>query len=103
VLTAAALGAWPDPATAPRVIASLRRNTADHRQITEAVADAYVLGHLPEFTALRQAHARKIDLPTYPFEHRQYWYRDNRDHPNQQQNVVARTQAIRLLEDGRIE
>ncbi len=81
VLTAAALRAWPDPATAPRAIASLRRNTADHRQITEAVADAYVLGHLPDFGAFRRAHARKLDLPTYPFEHRQYWYRDNRDRP----------------------
>lgn len=103
VLTATALGAWPDPATAPRVITSLRRNTADHRQITEAVADAYVLGHLPDFGAFRQAHAQKLDLPTYPFEHRQYWYRDNREEPNQQQHVAARTQAIRLLEDGRIE
>ncbi|CRZ16896.1 type I polyketide synthase [Mycolicibacterium neworleansense] len=103
VLTAAALSAWPDPATAPRVITSLRRNTADHRQITEAVADAYVLGHLPEFDALRRAHARKLDLPTYPFEHRQYWYSDNREQPNQQQHVAARTQAVRLLEDGRLE
>ncbi|ART72979.1 polyketide synthase [Mycobacterium dioxanotrophicus] len=103
VLTAAALGAWPDPATTPRVIASLRRNTADHRQITEAVADAYVLGHVPTFAAFRQPDARKLDLPTYPFEHRQYWYRDNRDQPNQQQHVAARTQAVRLLEDGRIE
>ncbi|MUL82609.1 MULTISPECIES: type I polyketide synthase [unclassified Mycolicibacterium] len=103
VLTAAALGAWPDQATAPRVIASLRRNTADQRQITEAVADAYVLGHLPEFAAFRQAHARKLDLPTYPFEHRQYWYRDNREQPSQQQHVAARTQAVRLLEDGRID
>ncbi len=53
VLTAAALRAWPDPASAPRAIASLRRNTADQRQITEAVADAYVLGHLPDFGAFR--------------------------------------------------
>ena len=45
VLTAAALRAWPDPATAPRAIASLRRNGADHRQITEALANAYVVGH----------------------------------------------------------
>ena len=67
VLTAAALRAWPDPATAPRAIASLRRNTADHRQITEALADAYVLGHLPDFDAVRQGPARKLDLPTYPF------------------------------------
>ena len=105
VLTAAALGAWPDPATAPRVITSLRRNTADHRQLTEAVADAYVLGHLPDFGAFKQANARKLDLPTYPFERRQYWYRDNRQRPEQQQQHLGgpRTEAIRLLEDGRIE
>src|SRR5262249_1677549 len=71
----------------------------------EAVADAYVLGHLPEFAAFRQAHARKLDLPNYPFERREYWFRDNRDkdgHHAQLQHV-ARTQAVRLLEDGRIE
>ena len=104
VLTAAAMSAWPDPATAPRAITSLRRNTADHRQITEAVADAYVLGHLPDFGAFRQAHARKLDLPTYPFERREYWYRDNRELPNQRQRLGGpRTEAVRLLEDGRIE
>ena len=106
VLTAAALRAWPDPATAPRALASLRRNAADHRQITEAVADAYVLGHLPRFAAFAQPHARKLDLPTYPFERRQYWFRDNRSenstdtgHPP----VAARTQSVRLLEDGRLD
>lgn len=78
VLTAAALAAWPHAATAPRVIASLRPNTADQRQITEALADAYVSGHLPDFDALRQPNARKVDLPTYPFEHREYWFRDDR-------------------------
>ena len=101
VLTAAALRAWPDPATAPRAIASLRRNTADHRQITEALADAYVLGHLPDFGAVTGP-ARKLDLPTYPFQHRQYWFRDNRVRPNQQHNAAG-TEAVRLLEDGRIE
>ena len=89
VLTAAALRAWPDPATAPRAIASLRRNTADHRQITEAVADAYVLGHLPEFAAFRQAHARKLDLPTYPFEHRQYWYQRQSGGPEPDNSTSA--------------
>lgn len=104
VLTAAALSAWPDQATAPRVITSLRRNTADHRQITEAVADAYVLGHLPDFAAFRQASARKIDLPTYPFERRQYWFRDDRERPDRPQDVGGpRTETVRLLEDGRIE
>lgn len=109
VLTAAALRAWPDPATAPRAIASLRRNTADHRQITEAAADAYVLGHLPDFGAFRHGPARKLDLPTYPFEHRQYWFSDkrnadNRDATNQQQPASGpRTEAVRLLEDGKIQ
>src|SRR6478752_4827108 len=104
VLTAAALRAWPDSATAPRPLTSLRRNTADHRQITEAVADAYVLGHLPDFGALSRPDARKIDLPTYPFERREYWYSDNRETPNQQQHLGGpRTQAVRLLEDGRID
>ncbi|KUI22420.1 polyketide synthase [Mycobacterium sp. GA-1285] len=104
VLTATALGAWPNPSTAPRVIASLRENTADHRQITEAVADAYVSGHLLDFDALKQPRARKVDLPLYPFEHRDYWYRDNRERPNLRQNVEGpRTEAVRLLEDGRIE
>ncbi|OBA62317.1 polyketide synthase [Mycobacterium sp. 1100029.7] len=103
VLTAAALAAWPDRATAPRVITSLRRNTADHRQITEALADAYVLGHVPDFATFRQPHARKLDLPTYPFERRQYWFRDNQDNSNPQQLPSARTEAVRLLEDGRIE
>lgn len=103
VLTAAALRAWPDPATAPRAIASLRRNTADHRQITEALADAYALGHLPDFGTVIGP-ARKLDLPTYPFQHRQYWYKDERERPNQQQHTGgARTEAVRLLEDGRIE
>ncbi|MCV7103547.1 type I polyketide synthase [Mycobacterium palustre] len=102
VLTAAALRAWPDAATAPRAIASLRRNTADHRQISEALAEAYVLGHLPDFGAALGP-AQKLDLPTYPFQHRQYWFHDNRDRPNPQQDESARTEAVRLLEDGRIE
>ncbi len=102
ILTATALSAWPDPATAPRAITSLRRNTADHRQITEAVADAYVLGHLPDFAAFRQPHARKLDLPTYPFERRQYWFRDERSRPGTRQDTDGpATDADRLLEGGR--
>ena len=104
VLTAAALRAWPDPATAPRAIASLRRNGADHRQISEALANAYVAGHLPDFGALRQGPAHKVDLPTYPFQHRQYWFRDKRSgRPQPEPDRATRTEAVRLLEEGRIE
>ena len=109
VLTAAALRAWPDPATAPKAIASLRRNRADHRQIAEAVAETYAAGHLPDFAALLGGRAAKVDLPTYPFQHRRYWYRDG-DHPIQQPveqppsaDTATRTATVRLLEDGRIE
>ncbi|BDX34821.1 putative polyketide synthase [Mycobacterium antarcticum] len=104
VLTATALRAWPEPTTAPRAIASLRQRVADHRQITEAIADAYVLGHLPNFGALQHAPARKLDLPTYPFEHRHYSFRDDRERVERPQSLGgSSTRSIRLLEDGRIE
>ena len=106
VLTAAAMRAWPDPATAPRAIASLRKNIADHRQITEALANAYIAGHRPDFGALQQGPARKVDLPTYPFQHRQYWFREQRVAPTQQgsnRTDGPRTEAVRLLEDGKFE
>ncbi|MEZ0356074.1 type I polyketide synthase [Mycobacterium sp. SA01] len=101
VLTAAALRAWPDPATAPKAVASLRRNGADHRQLTEALAGAYVAGHVPDFAALLHEPARKLDLPTYPFQHRQYWYQSKQSQSTA--NDAARTEAVQLLEDGRIE
>ncbi|ORB12047.1 type I polyketide synthase [Mycobacterium noviomagense] len=101
VLAAAALRAWPDPANAPRAIASLRRNTADHRQITEALADAYVLGHVPDFGAV-SGPARKLDLPTYPFQHRQYWFTEKRVRPTGKTSAAS-TETVRLLEDGRVE
>ncbi|UMB71291.1 type I polyketide synthase [Mycobacterium paraterrae] len=103
ILTAAALRAWPDPATTPKAIASLRKNTADHRQIIEALADAYALGHLPDFGAVQHGSARKLDLPTYPFQHRQYWFRENREMPTQQSHVASTSETVRLLEDGKIE
>ncbi|MEB4211545.1 type I polyketide synthase [Mycobacterium sp. 94-17] len=105
VLTAAAMRAWPDPAAAPRAIASLRRNAADDRQIMEAVANVYTGGHLPDFGALLAGATRKVDLPTYPFQHREYWFREKRVQPTptSAQNDATRTEAVRLLEDGRIE
>ena len=54
----------------------------------------------------QQGPARKLDLPTYPFQHRQYWFREQRVAPTQRasnQTAGPRTEAVRLLEDGRIE
>jgi len=104
VLTAAALRAWPDPATTPRAIASLRRNVADQHQTAEALATAYTAGLIPDFaTALGQP-AQRVDLPTYPFEHRRYWFRDEpgAETPPKNPDSRTRTAAIGLLEDGRI-
>ena len=108
VLTAAALRAWPDPATAPKAIPSLRRKVADQRQITEAVAGAYVAGHLPDFGAVLDRTARKVDLPQYPFEHRQYWFHDAKQAAQaaaagHSPDDTARTQSVQFLEDGRID
>lgn len=103
VLTAAALRAWPDQASAPKAIPSLRRNRGDHRQIAEALAGTYVAGNLPDFKALAPESARKLDLPTYPFQHRQYWFRDKQAALAPKQDNATRTEAVRLLEDGRIE
>ncbi len=107
VLTAAALRAWPDQATAPKAVPSMRRNVTDQRQITEALAGVYVAGHLPDFSAIVPRPAHTVDLPGYPFEHREYWFRDRQkpvataQAPNQES--TARTQAMQLLEEGRIE
>ncbi|MEI7714523.1 MAG: SDR family NAD(P)-dependent oxidoreductase, partial [Mycobacterium sp.] len=108
VLTASAMRAWPDPATAPRAIASLRKNGADQRQIHEALANAYTVGHVPDFAALQHGPVRTLDLPTYPFQHRQYWFREQGAKPARRsagarQSDAVRTDTIRLLEDGQIE
>ena len=103
VLTAAALRAWPESAASPKAIPSLRRNRPDGRQITEALAGVYAAGHLPDFRALAPESAHKLDLPTYPFQHRQYWFRDKDAATSPKPDTAVRTEAVRLLEDGRIE
>lgn len=105
VLTATALRAWPDAANPPKAVASLRRNSADHWQITEALAQAYVAGHQPDFGALAAPAARTLDLPPYPFQHRHYWFRQTAGvHRGPGSTDTAEhTQVLQLLEEGRIE
>ncbi len=84
VLTAAALRAWPDPATAPRAIASLRETPPTTARSPKPLPTRTSWATCPTSAAVRQDAARKLDLPTYPFQHRQYWFNDNRDRPTQQ-------------------
>ncbi len=73
VLTGAAVQVWPEHLAAPRAIASLRKGVADRRQIADALAAAYVGGHRPDFAALHGKPGRRLELPTYPFQHRRFW------------------------------
>ena len=100
VLTAAALRAWPDAVAAPQAIASLRRSGADRRQINEALAKLYIAGHRPDFATIHQG-GRNIDLPTYPFQHRSYWFPQTQVSPAELD--ATRTETVRLLEEDRIE
>ena len=102
VLTAAALRAWPDPATAPRAIASLRRNTADHRQITEALADAYVLATCPTSALSSRDRRASSTCPPIRSSIASTGSATSGSGPTRQ-TAAARTEAVRLLEDGRIE
>jgi acyl transferase domain-containing protein/NADPH:quinone reductase-like Zn-dependent oxidoreductase/acyl carrier protein len=101
VLTAAALREWPDTDTRPQAIASLRRGGTDHREITEAIASAFVTGHRPDFVKHQQGRGRKVDLPTYPFQHRRYWV------PEKAAAAAPinamRTETVRLLEEGQVD
>ena len=74
ILTAAAMRAWPDSAPTPQTIASLRRETDDRRCLTEALAAAYTSGHRLDFVGRCARPKRPVDLPTYPFQHRTYWF-----------------------------
>ncbi len=73
VLTSTALQVWPEYSAAPCVIACLRKGADARRQTAEALAAAYVAGHRPDFAAPHRGRKRKIDLPTYPFQHRRFW------------------------------
>ncbi|MGV0798452.1 type I polyketide synthase, partial [Mycolicibacterium elephantis] len=73
VLTGAAVQVWPEHLPAPRAIASLRKGVDDRRQIADALAAAYVAGHVPDFTALHRRPRHILELPTYPFQRRRFW------------------------------
>ena len=42
--------------------------------MTEALAAAYASGHRLDFAGRRVRPNRPVDLPTYPFQHRTYWF-----------------------------
>jgi acyl transferase domain-containing protein/acyl carrier protein len=102
VLTGMALRAWPEGRELPKAVTSLRREVPDGRQITEAVGQLYVAGSRPNFGAMAMGLRRqKLDLPTYPFQHRNFWFT-----PTATLVTAAESESsevVRLLEEGQIE
>ena len=54
------------------VITTLHRDHPDQDSLATALAQLHSHGHSPSWSAL-YPHARAVELPTYPFEHRRYW------------------------------
>src|SRR5262249_17449074 len=94
ILTAAAVRTWPETAAAPHAIASLRRDADAQRCFTEALGTAYTTGHQLDFAGRRSRPYRSLDLPTYPFQRRAYWFPTTRTQaPSRQAQVIESTPA----------
>ena len=73
ILTAAAVRSWPDATSTPGAIVSMRKEGNAHRCMTEALGAAYAAGHGLNFAG-RHGPVLPVDLPTYPFQRRSYWF-----------------------------
>jgi acyl transferase domain-containing protein len=63
-----------EPGKAPPILSSLKRASDDGRTILEALGRLFVLGARPNLAALDAPFfRRKVELPTYPFQHRRHW------------------------------
>nr|WP_063817817.1 type I polyketide synthase [Herbidospora sakaeratensis] len=54
------------------VVGSLRRGEGGPGRFTRSLAEAYTLGAPVDWAARREAGARQVDLPTYPFQRRPF-------------------------------
>ncbi|MBF6331948.1 type I polyketide synthase [Nocardia transvalensis] len=55
------------------VVPTLRRRRPEGVTLLTALAQAYVGGHRVDWSATLPGDARRIDLPTYPFQRQRYW------------------------------
>ncbi|WP_049580877.1 type I polyketide synthase, partial [Streptomyces sp. SBT349] len=81
VLTAMVRETAPDPAVMA-VIPSTRTRHPEAEAFTTALAQAYVAGVQPDWNAVfAGSGARRIDLPTYAFQHQRYWLDESAAEP----------------------
>ncbi|MGE3805458.1 MAG: SDR family NAD(P)-dependent oxidoreductase, partial [Gemmataceae bacterium] len=99
-LSAAVRAHWPQSIPTPAVLASMRRDTADGRQLTEALAEWYSVGGHVDFTALHRPYPRhKVSLPTYPFQRQRFWVEGVRSRATAS---ALSTATLRLLSEGQL-
>ncbi|MFF9870508.1 type I polyketide synthase, partial [Streptomyces sp. NPDC013953] len=66
----------PSSATGTVIVGTLRKGEGGLHRLWTSMAEAFVQGVAVDWKAAYTAHgltARRIDLPTYPFQHRHYW------------------------------
>ncbi|WUQ40140.1 type I polyketide synthase [Streptomyces sp. NBC_00234] len=70
VLTAMAQNSATDAVFVP----GLRRNQSEPEALVNALARLHTVGHAPDWAAFyAPTGARRVDLPTYAFQHQHYW------------------------------
>ncbi|NUP40051.1 MAG: acyltransferase domain-containing protein, partial [Streptomyces sp.] len=74
VLSAMAQESLGDRPTAPALVPALRKDRTEEEALTEAVARLHIAGARLDWTAFfAGSGARRMDLPTYAFQHQRYW------------------------------
>ncbi|MEU1827543.1 SDR family NAD(P)-dependent oxidoreductase, partial [Streptomyces abikoensis] len=75
VLTAMAQNAVADTADDDAVfVPGLRRQQSEPEALVTALARLHTVGHVPDWAAFyAPTDARRVDLPTYAFQHQHYW------------------------------
>ncbi|MFD4695629.1 type I polyketide synthase, partial [Streptomyces sp. NPDC058463] len=73
VLTAAVADTLDAMGRSGAALGTLRRDHGEHAQFVAAMADAWTHGVRPDWTTVLTAPARKVQLPTYPFQRERFW------------------------------
>lgn len=77
---------------------SLKKGRGDRESMLESVGKLHVGGQPITWTAVADAGARRVDLPTYPFQRERYWF-DTMYRPPVVQAVSGRSTGHPLLGD----
>ncbi|MEV7427965.1 beta-ketoacyl synthase N-terminal-like domain-containing protein, partial [Streptomyces sp. NPDC091212] len=78
VLSAMAQRTLDGVETPPVVVSALRKDRSEESALLTALAGLYVTGVEVDWAELfAGSGARRVDLPTYPFQHERYWPRPN--------------------------